>query len=178
MDKYLYLIIIYTINKYIALYGQYENINEKPLYDIFHNYLQLIDNKYVYILPIVILIYFNIRWYGSDILTSFLQIATILLLIKLITSNITTVPPTLEIYKYYGKDYMFSEHIALLTLITTLTFINSQYNIEKYSLLIFTVIEAYLLVASRIHYSVDIYIGTLLTFLLTIFINNIPIHII
>jgi hypothetical protein len=168
------MVIVNRSSKYVALNGTYTNVNEKPLYDILNGYTAIISEKYADILMTLTLIYFIVRWLFIDIsiITTYLLIATTVLLLRLISFNLTTIPPVLQKYASSGKDYMFSGHISVMVIITVLTFLHSKSNIEKYIMGILTIAEIYFLIASRMHYSVDIYIGIIISSLVSVFLNN------
>lgn len=181
MDKYLHclmitiiMIIINRCSKYSALFGDYKSINNSPLFDIGHNSLEIINGYYSDILMSATLIYFIIRWlYGNiDIVIIFMYIMSIILIIRMISFNLTSIPPALIEYMCSGRDYMFSGHISTMIIITILTILYSRYNLEKYILSILSIIEIYLLIASRQHYSVDVYIGVIISSLITYYING------
>lgn len=169
MNKYLHclmisiiMIIINRCSKYSALYGE------------LHNFLPVINGYYADILMSSALIYFIIRWFigNIDILTIFMYILSIILFIRLISFNLTTIPPTATEYIKSGKDYMFSGHISTMIIITILTIIYSTFNIEKYTLICLSLLETYLLIASKQHYSVDVYIGIIISSLITFNMNS------
>ena len=97
---------------------------------------------------------------------------SVVLIIRLISFNLTSIPPALSTYINRGRDYMFSGHISTMIIITFLTILYLYYSIEKYILSILSIIEIYLLVASRQHYSVDVYIGVIVSLLISYNMNN------
>lgn len=202
MSKYLHCIcvciialLIYKCNSLLAVNIIYHNINEKPLNDVIHNNTPPINPKYTdYILNSIVL-YFILRWFKNDInvIIKYGYILIIIQLLKIIAYTVTSVPPILRktcadrtinnkniILSGYNtksvcKDYMFSGHMSNFVIITTLTYLYSPYNIEKYILLIFALINAYIIITSRIHYSNDVFIGSIISSLLTLIMAKIEV---
>lgn len=179
-----YLLIGY-INQFTAENQVYHNIKEPPLFDRGHNLLPLISKTFPDIGLIGFLIYFIIRWgiqYPTTLI-NYLWIVGFLFIGRVILLSVTQLPPALpncSTIKSGAKphfilfkkdwntciDYMYSGHTLHCVLVALFTVYLSKHMFEKSIILVALLIEILLIIASRIHYTSDVLIATLISILI------------
>ena len=113
--------------------------------------------------------------------SAFVTYYTIIMLIRAVTTNLTILPEDAEcphtdftlgtLIQGHCSDKLFSGHQAL---VATLGIVCVQYGIVSGTVAIgYNAMVAYLLLASRSHYTVDIFLGALLLYLLILNNNNV-----
>ena len=113
-----------------------------------------------------------------DAFLAFVTYYTIVMLIRAVTTNLTVLPEDdscsdtdfnwTNMIQGHCSDKLFSGHQAL---VATLGLVYVQYGIVTGSIAIaYNLLISYLLLASRSHYSVDIFLGALIPYLLIL--NN------
>ena len=178
-----YLLIGY-INEFAIENQVYHSLNEKPLFDRFHNLFPLISKRIPDIGLIAFILYFIFRWSFKhpSSLVNYLWIITLLFVGRVILLSVTQFPPALPNcssvksgdklhFIVFSKgwnecmDYMYSGHTIHCVLIALFTLFLSPYMFEKILILLATLIEIIFILSSRIHYSIDVFVGTLVTIL-------------
>jgi len=179
-----YLLIGY-INEFAAENQVYHNINDPPLFDRGHNLLPLLSKTLPNIGLICFIIYFIMRWgiqYPTT-LTNFLWIISILFIGRVFLLSVTQLPPALSncstvkagdslYFNVFRKgwneclDYMYSGHTIHCVLVALFTLYLSKNMFEKITIILATVLELGLIIGSRIHYTSDVLVGTLVTILI------------
>jgi len=178
-----YLLIIYLSN-FIAENQVNHSINNPPLFDRGHNFLPIINKDLPNIGLVLFLIYFIFRWgiQYKDVLINYLWIISILFIGRMFIFSITQIPPAFENCKTVTDadlihfnlfkdgwneciDYMFSGHTMHCVLIAIFTLYLSEYTFEKVLIVLATITELVFIVGSRIHYSADVLVATLVTIL-------------
>lgn len=178
-------ILLYIFIGYLNLFFTLNIINPYPtdfiLYDV--GFQLLPELSPVYIDAIIILMYliFFIRWWfhDHDILTRFYLLNSLLLFIRLFTFTLTITPPCIKnciskrddkiiwmsIYFSQGcNDHMFSGHAVHITLFFLYTIHYSKSIYEKYYMYLVYFPCLVLIIATKLHYTVDVIIGVVLTF--------------
>jgi hypothetical protein len=178
-----YLLIIY-ISNFVAENQINHSINDPPLFDRGHNLLPIINKDLPNIGLVLFLFYFLFRW-GSqfkDVLINYLWIISILFIGRMFIFSITQLPPAFKDCKSVTDsdfihfnlfkdgwneciDYMFSGHTMHCVLIAIFTLYLSKYTFEKVLIVLATIIEIVFIIGSRIHYSADVLVATLITIL-------------
>jgi hypothetical protein len=179
-----YLLIGY-INQFVSENQVYHNINEPPLFDRLHNLLPFISKKIPDIGLFGFLIYFIIRWgikYPSTIV-NYLWIIGFLFIGRVIVLSVTQLPPAVPncstvkpgaklhfiLFKEGWNtciDYMYSGHTLHCVLVALFTVYLSNNMFEKIIIIMALLIEMLLIIASRIHYTSDVLIATLISILI------------
>ena len=178
-----YLMIGY-INQFAAENQVYHNINEPPLYDRGHNLIPVLDKIYADIGVIVLLSYFIIRWAipYPNVLINYLWIASFLFIGRVILLTVTQLPPAVpgcstvkkedklhfKLFKETWKtciDYMYSGHALHSVLVALFTTYLSTNTFEKVIIFFATLIELILIIGSKIHYTSDVLVATLVSIL-------------
>jgi hypothetical protein len=179
-----YLLIGY-INQFAAENQVYHNINSPPLFDRGHNLIPLIPKSFPDIGLIIFGIYFFIRWCIKypETLINYLWMISLLFIGRVMLFSVTQIPPSLPgcssvqsdsklnfaIFKKGWNtciDYMYSGHTIHCVLITLFTLYLSTYLFEKFIIILALFIEIIFIIGSRIHYTSDVMIGTLVTILI------------
>jgi hypothetical protein len=187
--SFLYFIVIAYINEWIVVNEPlYYSKDTKPLYDIGHYYLfqSTMSKTIPQVLFFVLLGYafFRSFMFGLDVAISFMisyfVIAGSIMILRLFSFTLTKLPPPEPIcinkpswqhklWIHYEEkacgDYMFSGHSIHFVLVALFFSYLSPYTIEKICIWIYSVISMMTLVASRIHYSIDVLISFYITFL-------------
>lgn len=193
-----YLLIGY-INEFVAENQVYHSINDPPLFDRGHNLLPLVSKNLPDIGLISFLIYFIARWgiKKTDTLINYLWIIALLFIGRVILLSVTQIPPALPgcstvkasdslYFNVFRKgwneclDYMYSGHTIHCVLVTLFTLYLSNNIVEKTLVILATILELLLIIGSRIHYTSDVLVGTLVTILIFFSwpgVNNILQHI-
>jgi hypothetical protein len=178
-----YLTILY-INQFAAENQVYHNIKESPLYDRVHNLIPRLDKFYPDIGVILLLGYFVIRWGMPypNVLINYFWIVSFLFIGRVILLSVTQLPPAIPGCSTVKKgdkphfklmkqkwnqclDYMYSGHTIHSVLVALFTMYLSTNALEKGIVIIVTLIEMFLIIASRIHYTSDVLVATLVSIL-------------
>lgn len=178
----IYLLISYAnlLSSINIFYPQYANY---VLFDIGFTYLPTVNPIIPDLILIFYYIYFTIKWFliHKPLLSKFYIQLSLLFFMRLVAFNITYLPPINDdcvgnindgfkwITPYVGYacfDNMFSGHTVHMTLLTLFTIHYSENWYEKIIVKLSYIPYLILIVASRLHYSVDVWIGTLLSILL------------
>ena len=155
-----------------------KKLNPK-VYDIFHKYLpdlskyEWISNLYCTVISVILFSYIDL-----DGIIEFASYYIVLLIIRDISINLTILPKNKECFQSYDNaifggcyDKIFSGHFATVYL---LTLIVNKYNaVSPVVLVIINIINAFLILLTRGHYTIDIFVSFFITSLL--FTNNIKI---
>lgn len=179
-----YLLVGY-INEFAAENQVYHNINNPPLFDRGHNFLPLVPKMLPDIGLLLFIVYFIFRWCINhpSLLVNYLWMISFLFIGRVFLLTLTQLPPAVpgcssvkkqeplhfEVFKDNWKeclDYMYSGHTIHCVLITLFTLYLSSSLGEKALILIATIIELLFIISSRIHYTADVLVGTLVTILI------------
>uniref|UniRef100_A0A6C0II71 Sphingomyelin synthase-like domain-containing protein n=1 Tax=viral metagenome TaxID=1070528 RepID=A0A6C0II71_9ZZZZ len=181
---FFYLLIGYT-NEFVAENQVYQNINDPPLFDRGHNLLPLLSKRLPDIGLILFILYFIIRWaiqYPTTLI-NYLWIISLLFIGRVVLLSVTQFPPGLPgcstvkegdslYFNVFRKgwneclDYMYSGHTIHCVLVTLFTLYLSSSMFEKIAIIMVTLLEIGLIIGSRIHYTADVLVGTLVTILI------------
>jgi hypothetical protein len=180
----LYLLVGY-INEFAAENQVYHNINNPPLFDRGHNFLPLFPKILPDIGLIVFLVYFIFRWciHHPSTLVNYLWMISLLFIGRVFLLTLTQLPPAVQGCSSVKKneplhftvfrkgwneclDYMYSGHTIHCVLIALFTLYLSSSLGEKVIILLLTIIEIVFIIGSRIHYTADVLVGTIVTILI------------
>lgn len=179
-----YFIIGY-INQFVAENQVNHEINVKPLFDRGHNLLPQFSKNLANIGLISFIVYFVVRWgikYPYTIV-NYLWIVSILFVGRVIIFTMTQTPPALPdcstintgdslYFNVFRKnsneclDYMYSGHSIHCVLIMLFTLYLPCSIWEKLFILFFLLLELVFIIGSRIHYTSDVLVATLVTVLI------------
>jgi hypothetical protein len=178
-----YLTVGY-INEFTAENQVYHNINDPPLYDRGHEFFPVISDIYPNGLLIALICYFVARWgiRYPNTLINYLWMITFLFAGRVILLTITQLPPPVPGCSTVSKgdplhfhvlnkgwkecmDLMYSGHTIHSVLISLFVLYLSPYAWEKILISGVTMIELVLIISSRLHYSSDVLVASLVTFL-------------
>ena len=179
-----YIILAY-LNSFIANNISLPERVAPKLFDVGHYLFPEISTFYPDILFFSLLIYFIFRWRNNhDLLKAFFLICSSLFFIRLLTFPVTQIPPAFNeadcfkpsadgpwiFFTFYSSstcvDYMFSAHAFHLTVISLITLYNSKNYFERILIPLSAIINLMIIIASRMHYTVDIVIGFVLSILI------------
>jgi len=171
-----FLIVIY-VNEWLAI-NQPAPKNNTPLKDEMHELFPEISPLYANGLLVFFIIYFICRLFrykdSINILTKFLNITSIIFIIRALSFSLTRMPFTWSDCSNKSKwghrffflydihacgDYFISGHTVIGVLILLITLNHSNYKLEKIILGILTIILLFTTVIGRLHYTVDIING-------------------
>ena len=155
-----------------------------PLYDRGHNVLPVVPKIYADILVITIVLYFLLRWgiKYPKALENYLWIVTILFVGRVVMFTVTQLPPAEpecsnkkpgEPIHYQVmrkgwkecKDLIYSGHTLHAVLVLLFVLYLSKSILEKIIVTIAVGIALVLIIASRLHYTVDVLLATFITIL-------------
>jgi hypothetical protein len=193
----IYLSIGY-INEFTAENQVYHNINDPPLYDRGHELFPTIRQVYPNYLLISLGCYFILRWciQYPRVAVNYLWMISFLFAGRVIVLTVTQLPPPVKgcstvqrgdplhfhvLKKTWTEciDLMYSGHAIHAVLILMFVLYLSPYKVEKLILFILTIVELFFIIASKLHYTSDVLIATLvsvLTFVSWTDINSIVNH--
>jgi hypothetical protein len=173
------------INEFAAENQVYHNITNPPLYDRGHNFLPLLPKFIPDVGLVGLLMYFIVRWgiTHPTTLVNYLWIISLLFIGRVLLLTATQVPPAVPgcstvrnneplHYRIFSKgwnecmDYMYSGHTIHCVLIALFTLYLSTSIFEKTTIVLITIAELIVIIASRIHYTADVLVGTLVTILI------------
>jgi hypothetical protein len=163
-------IITFYNDKYYDTYYISRISNNKvtpKVYDIGHKYLPNIE-KYEYIINIILGIACIVFFMYPKIFVPFSILFMIIYIIRLFTVQLTVLPKTTCSIKStidlsgYCYDKIFSGHTAFLCLITLFLF--NLNKISVFTLLFINILYGLLIIASRAHYTIDVFIAYIVTF--------------
>lgn len=144
-------------------------------YDVGHTLIPRISiSPFVINLAVVLSVLPLVVSLQMDAITSFVVIYTVVMLIRALTINLTLLPeddqcPHREfsvdtLIQGHCSDKVFSGHQAL---VATATIVGVQYGIIAPPLaIIYNVVVGLMLLATRSHYSIDIFLGALIPYLI------------
>lgn len=182
-----YLIIGY-VNQFYSI-NMTAPFNKEPLYDILFNWLPIIPPLISDAFLISLATYFVCRWLFIDKskIHNFLKMMSWIFVVRLCCFGSTTVPfpmgkcnvrqvtdpiiwnvfPYLSEYHSHScYDLMFSGHAAHATLIWLFTMVYTNLKYEKILITVMAFLCNFSVIASRIHYTHDVIIGTAISILM------------
>ena len=178
IDKLLILFLLFIgllinaiITYYFEIFAKSKVTQTKPLYDIGHAILPN-TSKYRLINDIIASLYPVIGVYITYNNSNFKKILTAFLVIfflRIITAYVTVFPPSHECQEYSFfvggcHDKMFSGHLSLILLTSFL--IMKEYPKYTLHIILFCILYALQIIASRDHYTVDVFIATFIATLI------------
>ena len=154
-------------------------INKFPkVYDVSHKYLPNL-NKYEYVSNLYTFFFVLIILFIPKVFEQFVEYIIPIMLARLIIMHMTVLPKNsnciVHISSVFGGCYdkIFSGHFAAVFLITLLL---SEHNyISILSLILINVLNAFLILVTRSHYTIDIIVSLIITLLF--YQNNIKLNI-
>jgi hypothetical protein len=164
----------------IAFYNEYHyesyytsriknNKTTPKVYDIGHKYLPNIS-KYEYILNIILGLAACSFFIYPKIFLPFLVLFLIIIVIRMITIQLTVLPKTTCDIKTsfdlsgYCYDKIFSGHTAFMCLLTL--FLYNLKKISVFALIIINVLYGLLIISARSHYTIDVVVAFIVTLLI------------
>ncbi len=172
------------INQYVTENTVSHVMDQPPLYDRGHNAFPLVPKLYADIIVITIVAYFILRWgirYPKT-LENYLWIVTILFVGRVFMFSVTQLPPPRpgcssrkpDDPKHYRvlkktwkecKDLIYSGHTLHVVLVFLFVMYLAKSTLEKVIVTVAVGIALVLIIASRIHYTVDVLLATFVTIL-------------
>ena len=180
---------VYAVIGYANLFATenqiYHNINEPPLYDRGHQLIPIVSTTWANVGTGLIISYFVIRW-GSqypNVLTNYLWLVSLLFIGRVAILSVTQLPPAgpgcsttkkgdnfhFKLLKKKWKqclDYMYSGHTIHCVLVALFTLYLSPHALEKVIIVLAVLVELVLIVGSRMHYTSDVLVATLVSILI------------
>ena len=164
------------------------------LEDMGFRFLPLIPQYYANTLWVIFFIYFIIKWFhNKNILAQFFQQLAVLFMIRLICFSLTITPPAVpecvdprkgneiiwfaDSLDYACVDNIFSGHVMHMTAILLFIMYYSNCTWDKYLIGVSYIPYILMVVASRMHYSVDVFIGGMMTTLVFLLMKSYKIFI-
>lgn len=158
----------------------------RPLYDVGHNLIPQVPLIYPDIALYAIVGYFIIRWGIAypKVLQNYLWLLVILFIGRIAMFTTTRVPPPpregcyerrrgekiIVVVKkkknHTCQDMLYSGHTFHVMLVLLFVLYLSHSSVEKALVFVATVLTLLLIIAARIHYTVDVLIGVLVSILL------------
>jgi hypothetical protein len=179
---------VYAVVGYVNLFATenqiYHNINDPPLYDRGHRLIPIVSTTWANVGTGLIISYFVIRW-GSqypNVLTNYLWLVSLLFIGRVAMLSVTQLPPAMPGCSTMKKgdnlqfilgnnnfkwclDYMYSGHTIHCVLVTLFTLYLSTHTLEKVLIVLAVLAELVLIVGSRMHYTSDVLVATLVSIL-------------
>lgn len=172
------------INQFVAENTVWQEMDTPPLYDLGHNALPLVPKLYADVVVVAIVAYFVLRWglrYPKT-LENYLWIVTVLFVGRVVMFSVTQMPPArpecsskkagdpkhFRVLKKTWKqctDLIFSGHSLHAVLVLMFVLYLAKSTLEKVVVTVAVAIALVLIIASRIHYTVDVLLATLITIL-------------
>lgn len=159
-------------------------LDNPPLYDRLHNVLPVFPQLYADVIAVGLVGYFVLRWgiKYPKVIVNYLWIVTFLFIGRVLTFTITQFPPARpgcstrrEGDKIIAnpfpkgwqscKDLMFSGHTLHSVLVLLFVLYLSKSYVEKSIVGLFVFLELVFVIGSRMHYSCDVFIATLVSIL-------------
>lgn len=167
---FLFFIFVQIVLKPITI----KNVdpNQPPLSDLGHNFIPEINSKYMLICDIILVFMFMILSIfvdSCDIFTDFFKKGSLLLFMRSISILLTDLPQLKAhlCFRNNNKDfnctndYMFSGHTSITLLIAL--FIANANSYLYIPMVGIYVLQIFLILSTRMHYSIDVFIATILT---------------
>jgi hypothetical protein len=165
------IIAFYNESHYESYYSsRIKNNKTNPkVYDVGHKYLPNIA-KYEYMVNVILGLSACIFFIYPKIFLPFCVLYLVIIFIRSITIQLTVLPKTTCDIKTsfdlsgYCYDKIFSGHTAFMCLLTLFLF-----NLKKmplFALIIINVLYGSLIIATRSHYTIDVFIAFIVTFLI------------
>ncbi|QIG60037.1 PAP2 superfamily protein [Dishui Lake large algae virus 1] len=183
-------LVVYGVVGYANQFGaenqilQYE-MGHPPLYDRIHNVLPVVPKLWTDVLTVSIVGYFVLRWgiKYPKVLENYLWIVAILFVGRVIIFTMTQFPPArpecstrtegeklhFRVFKKGWrecKDALYSGHTLHVVLVLLFVLYLSKSTAEKSVLFALVILDLTLILASRIHYTCDVLVATLVTILM------------
>lgn len=176
--------VVGYINQYVTENTVSHVMDYPPLFDRGHNAFPLVPKLYADVIVISIVAYFVLRWgvrYPKTI-ENYLWIVVFLFIGRVVMFSMTQLPPPLPgcsakkpgdpkhfrvLKKSWKecKDLIYSGHTLHAVLVLLFVLYISKSVLEKVVVACAVVIAIVMIIASRIHYTVDVLLATLLTIL-------------
>jgi len=184
INSILFYLFTGYLNFFLAINIINPTLGTPILPDIGFYLLPHISYIYTDIIISVIFLYFYIKWYYLDkqLLARFFYLSGFMLFIRLFTFSVTLIPPCINdcVSRKHGEsfiwithqidlgcsDHMFSGHAVHFTLFMLMTLYSSNKYWEKIFMGIIYLPYLLLIIASKLHYTVDVLIGSILTTLI------------
>lgn len=160
-------------------------IDNPPLYDRLHNALPVFSKFYADVLAVALVAYFILRWgiKYPKVIENYLWIVTMLFIGRVLTFTVTQFPPSRPgcstrregdriIANPFPKgwqscrDMLYSGHTLHTVLVLLFVLYLSKSTGEKAVVSVLVLLELVLIIGSRMHYSCDVFIATLVTILI------------
>lgn len=181
------LIVYFSIgylNEFTAENTIWRTINDKPLYDRVYAVVPPISSLWANVGLGLLLVYFVFRWGLKDlkVLENYIWIVALLFVGRVITFSVTQVPPPKAGCSTVEKghrirwipfangwqeceDEMYSGHTIHSVLIALFVLTLSKSFPEKVVVVLAVMMELFLVIVGRIHYTADVMIGGFMTVL-------------
>ena len=178
-----YLIVGY-INEFVAMNQIYHSINDPAMFDRGHTLLPIFSKHYPDYGVACFVLYFIVRWgiRYPDAMINYLWIISLLFIGRVIVMSVTQFPPALpncstakagDPYRFnvFQKgwneclDYMYSGHTIHTVLVVLFTLFLSNSQVENVAVVLLALLELVFIIGSRIHYTADVLVGSLVTVL-------------
>jgi len=193
MPTWLGIAIALTVYLVVGYANQFGAENQRiqydeehpPLYDRLHNVLPVVPKLFPDVLTVGIVSYFLLVWgiRYPKIIENYLWIATFLFVGRVLCFTVTQFPPARDEcstrkegekvhFRVFSKnwktcnDAMYSGHTFHTMLALLFILYLSKSTIEKTIIFLLVLLDLTLIIASRIHYSCDVLVATLVTILM------------
>jgi hypothetical protein len=179
-----YLAVLY-VSEFAVENQIYRMVHQKPLFDRGHNLFPVVPNLYANIVLIGLMVYFVARaafQNNISILTNYMCMLVVLFLGRIVLLFVTQLPPPVPdcstvkdgdplhfvLLKSDWKecmDLMYSGHTLHSTLIFMFILYISKYPLEQFAIGMLVLVEYYLIIASRMHYTADVVVAVIVSIL-------------
>ena len=178
-----YLIVGY-LNEFAAENQVYQAIHQPALFDRGHQWFPVMPQLYTNVVLIGLVVYFLVRWCVKHpkVFENYLWLIALLFAGRVIMFTMTQFPPATTDCSSVARndplhfmlmksdwkecmDYMFSGHALHSVLIALFVWYLSDNMIEKLVVLGVVLLELFLIIASRMHYTADVLVGSLVVIL-------------